>query len=99
ERVSGIMIQAMLQGIPVIATNETWLVETLMKYGIENTFKYSYNLTADAESLYKILLDTLDNYHEIANKFEAIQQVVKSENNPINFLNTLIKIYEENKTT
>ncbi len=95
ERVSGIMMQAMLQGIPVIATEETWLGETLRKYRIENTFKYSYNLEADAESLYKILLDTLDNYDLIAKRSKAIQQEVKSENNSINFLDTLIKLYEE----
>lgn len=51
KRISGILIQALTRGIPIVTTKDTWLDKIVSRYECGSTFRHKDNLNENANQL------------------------------------------------
>jgi len=84
---SGLFIEALAAGKPVVATDGTWMSAQLAKYGAGITFR-----DCDVDDLARAILEARVNYPALAQQAMARQPAWVGYHNPDNFVNELLKI-------
>jgi len=87
KRVSGIFIEATMVGVPVIATDNTWMAKQIKKY--QNGFVFDYS--SGVNGLSKAVQNIVSNYEMFRNNAILASQAYNQIHSPENFINMLLK--------
>lgn len=92
KRVSGVFVEAVINGKPIIVSSNTWMAEEIDKYDCGCVFGYSDNENLILQNFAKAIRNIDNNYSKFLKKSIRFGKIYKEIHNPENFINSLMEV-------
>lgn len=92
KRVSGVFVEAVMNGKPTLVSSNTWMAKEIDSYNCGCIFNYVDNESILLQNFTKAIENLGHNYIKFVNKSIRASKIYKEIHNPENFINSLMEV-------